>query len=543
MVKTQSHFFDQSLKIKYLIHPSHSIQSIIKMESNQSSQQIDTTKTPKGTQDFYGEPCKIRNNIMNTTRSIFELFGSQELDTPVFELRETLNGKYGEEGAKLIYNLEDQGGELLSLRYDLTVPMCRYIAKNKLKDFVRHQLQKVYRRDNPRMTLGRFREFYQCDLDIAGHYSKMIVEAEIFSLLGFILTYLGFVPLFNVTIKVNHRKILDGIFRVCGVEDSMIRAVSSAIDKLDKIPWSSSDPNTVTVRKELIEEKGLSEETADMIGKWTCKSGKGKEFLQEILQMEKINENIVSGIKDLMLLEDFMQDDPTHPLILYDLSLARGLDYYTGTIFEAVVSDVPGVGTFAAGGRYDNLVSDLSNGKVSTPCDGMSLGLERVAAILNSALSEEEVSIAQKLEKAGAQTEKEHQTLEKYRNFQKTLPLREKALSNFKGKDVSPFRDSGKTAEICVVRLDKSFQTLRYARRIANILRRELKTSVQFRMKDNPRSPSDQLTEFIKECGSIVAVFVSDKGETVNIKDLINKKQLTDVSIDDMTNVVSRLLM
>lgn len=492
-------------------------------------------KTPKGTQDFYGKACKIRNNIMNTVRLLFELFGSQELDTPVFELRETLNGKYGEEGTKLIYNLDNQGGELISLRYDLTVPMCRYVAEHKLSRFIRHQLQKVYRRDNPRMTLGRFREFYQCDLDIAGSYSKMIVDAEIFTILGLILETLCFSSLFKVTIKVNHRKILDGIFRSCGVEDKSIRAVSSAIDKLDKMPWSE-------VRKELVEEKGIPESVADEIGKWTCLSGTGVEFLNQLLQMENINDEIRSGVNDLLLLENYLNDDPVHRLIQYDLSLARGLDYYTGTIFEAVVSDVVGVGTFAAGGRYDELVGELSDGSVNTPCVGMSLGLERVAAILNSALSEDELKQAELIVKKGANTENEKSLLEKYQTYQKTLPIRKLALSNFKSD--KPFRDTGKTAEVCVIRCDDTPELLRYARKVANIIRRELKTSVQFRLTDKARTPTDQITEYVNECESAVAVFVSQKGldKFVNVKQLSTKTQKTEVPLDKMCEEILSFL-
>lgn len=538
-----SDYFDTILVVLF----EHSYYAIFTTTSKMASTENDTifiTKTPKGTQDFYGKSCKIRNNIMNNVRLLFELFGSQELDTPVFELRETLNGKYGEEGKQLIYNLEDQGGEKLSLRYDLTVPMCRYVAEHKLSRFIRHQLQKVYRRDNPRMTLGRFREFYQCDLDIAGSYSRMIVDAEVFTILGLILHSLGLSCLFDVTIKVNHRKILDGVFRSCGVDESSIRAVSSAIDKLDKIPWVSDDPSVATVRKELINDKGISEHVADAIGKWTCMSGTGVDFLNSILQMDGINDEIKSGVEDLMLLEGFLKDDPVHPLVRYDLSLARGLDYYTGTIFEAVISDVPGVGTFAAGGRYDELVKLLSNDKVNTPCVGMSLGLERVAAILNSALSEDEVLVAAKIESDGAKTEEQKQLLEKYQTFQKTLPIRKLVLKNFKSTNVKPFIDSGKTAQVCIIRCDDSPEVLKYARKVANMIRRDLKTSVQYRMTDKARTPTDQITEFVKEHESEVAVFVSQKGlnRVVNVKQLSTKTQKMDVSLSDMCDAIEAFL-
>lgn len=491
-------------------------------------------KHPKGTQDYYGKTCKIRYNIMHNVRLLFELFGSQELDTPVFELSETLNGKYGEEGTKLIYNLKDQGGELLSLKYDLTVPMCRYISQNKLARFVRHQFQKVYRRDNPRMTLGRYREFYQCDLDIAGNYFPMIADAEIFSALGLVLKSLQLLSSFSVTIKVNHRKILDGIFLLCGVEQSSFRMVSSAIDKLDKIPWGS-------VRKELVEEKQIPERVADEIGRWTQLSGVGVEFLKSLLKIGNVNDEIKIAVNDLLLLEDYLKDDPIYPFIKYDLSLARGLDYYTGVIFEAVISDAHGVGSVAAGGRFDHLVEYISNDKFRTPCVGMSLGLERIVSLVNSSsLSEQDIARAEKLIETGASKQKELGLLKKYQTYQKILEIKELALSNFKSENIRLFVDSGKTAQVCVIRCDDSQEVLKYARKVANIIRREVKTSVQFRMTEKARSPTDQIIEYVNEHSADIAVFVSQKGlnKYVNIKQLVTKRQIVDVFVEQMCDII-----
>jgi histidyl-tRNA synthetase len=163
---------------------------------------------------------------------VFKNHGATSLDTPVFELREILAGKYGED-SKLIYDLQDQGGELCSLRYDLTVPLARYLAMNtSIQQFRRYQIAKVYRRDQPAMTKGRMREFYQCDIDIAGVYDPMIPDAEILRIATEVFDALGWK---TYTIKINHRKILDGIFKVAGVPEDKIRTISSAVDKLDKV--------------------------------------------------------------------------------------------------------------------------------------------------------------------------------------------------------------------------------------------------------------------------------------------------------------------
>lgn len=510
----------------------------------------DINKTPKGTQDFFGEACEIRLSVQNVARRQFKKAGSQELDTPVFELKETLLGKYGED-SKLIYNLEDQGGEILSLRYDLTVPFCRFLVSQGRKRCNRYQIQKVYRRDNPIMTKGRYREFYQCDFDMAGTFSPMIADAETMSVLGMILSALGFTPLFQVVIKVNNRKILDGIFRSCGVEETSIRAVSSAIDKLDKLPWIASDPSLPSVRKELVEEKGISEKVADAIGEWTLLSGRGSDFLNILIQKEGVNDDIRTGVQELLLLEKFLENDPVRPLILYDMSLARGLDYYTGLIFEAIVTDVPGVGTFAAGGRYDGLVATLSNNQLSTPCVGMSLGLERVAAILNASLSKEEIEKAKALI-ANTQTapnttplsEEDKNILTLYQSYLKTLPIRRNALRNFEKKGSNQRDYTGRLAEVCVVRLDDTFDTLRYAKDVCNSVRRNV-TSAVFKMNDNARRPGEQISDFVAEYQSLIAIFVSEElraANQVNIKNLETRKQISNVPLSEINSVLMKLL-
>ncbi|CAK9441524.1 uncharacterized protein LODBEIA_P53920 [Lodderomyces beijingensis] len=375
-------------------------------------------KTPKGTKDWADKDMIIRESIFNKLSTIFKKHGGVTIDTPVFELREILTGKYGED-SKLIYNLEDQGGELCSLRYDLTVPFARFVACNSVSTIKRYHIAKVYRRDQPAMTKGRMREFYQCDFDIAGNYDLMVPDSEILNILCE-----GLVGL-NITdfkVKLNHRKILDGIFEACGVPESDIRKVSSAIDKLDKLPWEA-------VKKEIL-EKGQSEEVADKIWTFVQHSGSIREIIDILRKSDGLdNKSAQEGISEMEVLADYVEAFEIQDYLKFDLSLARGLDYYTGLIYEAVTSasappknaselkskaaekktekknkqkkdgavageeaqveeeeeedasEYVGVGSIAAGGRYDNLVGMFANNK-SIPCVGISFGVERLFSII-----------------------------------------------------------------------------------------------------------------------------------------------------------------
>lgn len=324
----------------------------------------------------------IRNSLFNTITDIFQRHGAVTIDTPVFEMRDILSGKYGED-SKLIYDLANQGGEDCSLRYDLTVPFARYLAMQGKKDaqqMKRYQIAKVYRRDQPVMTKGRLREFYQCDFDIAGVYDAMIPDAEVLKILCDTLDAVKI----DFKIKLNHRQILDGIFQVCGVLPENIRSISSAVDKLDKISWND-------VKKEMMVEKGLDELTADRIGTYVeGLKGKDTPSLLDYLQKDEAfmaNPSACQGVNDIKLLLEFLDIFNVKDRVQLDLSLARGLDYYTGIIYEAVQTESQGVGSIAAGGRYDDLVGMFSgtnkNGKPKTiPCVGISIGVERVFSIL-----------------------------------------------------------------------------------------------------------------------------------------------------------------
>uniref|UniRef100_A0A7N8XLI6 histidine--tRNA ligase n=1 Tax=Mastacembelus armatus TaxID=205130 RepID=A0A7N8XLI6_9TELE len=349
-------------------------------------------KTAKGTRDYNPKQMAIREKVFNTIINCFKRHGAETIDTPVFELKETLTGKYGED-SKLIYDLKDQGGELLSLRYDLTVPFARYLAMNKITNIKRYHIAKVYRRDNPAMTRGRYREFYQCDFDIAGQYDAMIPDAECLRIVHEILSELD---LGDFRIKVNDRRILDGMFAVCGVPDDKFRTICSTVDKLDKMPWED-------VKKEMVNEKGLSEEAAEQIGEYVSMQG-GKTLAERLLQDHKISQSkqacAVVFEKSLFHYRFYFIFFCLYYGVVFDLSLARGLDYYTGVIYEALLTQAGvaqisteaqngatseenvSVGSVAGGGRYDGLVGMFDPKGRKVPCVGVSIGIERIFSIM-----------------------------------------------------------------------------------------------------------------------------------------------------------------
>ncbi|KAG1859822.1 hypothetical protein F4604DRAFT_1791949 [Suillus subluteus] len=419
-------------------------------------------KTAKGTRDYGAAEMFCREHVERIVKDVFTSYGGSALDTPVFERKDVLAGKYGED-QKLIFDLMDQGGEQLALRYDHTVPLARYLAMAGATVQAKiWQVGKVYRRDNPVMSKGRMREFSQADLDITGAWDPMIPDAEIISLLCTILTRLD---VGEFTVKLNHRKILDGIFEVCGVPQDKIRSISSAVDKLDKLPW-------LEVKKEMTDEKGLSSDVADKIGEYV--KHKGGPSLLDLLKADATlmaNPSAKQGISDMDILFTLLRAYKVLDKISFDMSLARGLDYYTGIIYEAIVeasappaltanateSQAPskpkpskkakaddgeedeldesqvGVGSIAAGGRYDNLVgmftaAAAAEGKKAPglPCIGVSIGLDRIFAIVwpkwvekgmrsketmvyvlaaGDGLLEERIALVQELREAGIKTD------------------------------------------------------------------------------------------------------------------------------------------
>ncbi|KAI6661375.1 Histidyl-tRNA synthetase, cytoplasmic [Oopsacas minuta] len=356
---------------------------LIKKEHDKDDKPQFSLKCAKGARDFDPQQMAVRDQLFSTITSCFKRHGAVTIDTPVFELKDTLTGKYGED-SKLIYDLQDQGGELLSLRYDLTVPFARYVAMNRIKQIKRYHIAKVYRRDNPSIQKGRYREFYQCDFDIAGQFDPMIPDSECIRVVAEILKELN---LSDFVIKVNHRLLLDAIFSISGVSEANFRTVCSSVDKLDKISWEE-------VRNELVKEKHIPQETADKIGTYVNLSGDNS--LLNKLQTDPLlstNQNAQIAINELQLLYTYCQRLLIGQFVTFDMSLARGLDYYTGVIYEAVL--IGGhkyeVGSVAAGGRYDGLVGMFDVKNRAVPCVGVSIGVERLFSIMEQKMKGEKI--------------------------------------------------------------------------------------------------------------------------------------------------------
>uniref|UniRef100_A0A8D2H3E4 histidine--tRNA ligase n=1 Tax=Urocitellus parryii TaxID=9999 RepID=A0A8D2H3E4_UROPR len=253
-------------------------------------------KIPKGTRDLSPQQMVVREKILDMVVSCFKRHGAKGLDTPAFELTEMLTEKY-EEHSGLMYDLKDQGGELLSLRYDLTVPFARYLAMNKLKKMKRYQVGKVWRRESPTIVQGRYREFCQCDFDIAGHFDPMIPDAECLKIMCEVLSGL---QLGDFLIKVNDRRVVDGMFAVCGVPESKFRAICASMDKLDKMSWRD-------VRHEMVAKKGLAPEVADRIGEYIQCHG-GVSLIEQLFQDPRLSQNkqALEGLGDLKLLFEYL---------------------------------------------------------------------------------------------------------------------------------------------------------------------------------------------------------------------------------------------
>ncbi|KAM3840244.1 histidine--tRNA ligase, cytoplasmic-like isoform 1-T1 [Vipera latastei] len=350
-------------------------------------------KVPKGSRDFSPKQMAIRENIFSTIISCFKRHGAVTIDTPVFELKvsELLLGNYGEE-TKLIYDLEDQGGEMLSLRYDLTVPFARYLAMNKIKRCKRYHIAKVYRREKPSLKRGRFREFIQCDFDIAGQYDPMIPDAECLKVMHEILTAL---QVGDFIIKINDRRILQGIFTICGIPEIKFERACSTLDKLDKVTWEE-------VKNEMIIEDGISPKCVDRISEYVQLHG-GPCLIEKLLKDPKLVQNrlAMEGLEDMKLLFEYLTLFGIIDQVSLHLSLARGLAYYTGVIYEAVLlcqkhshlNESLSLSSVAGGGRYDELVAKFDSKGYKVPCVGLSIGVERIFSILeqNNEMAKEKI--------------------------------------------------------------------------------------------------------------------------------------------------------
>ena len=344
---------------------------------------------PKGTRDFSPVEMAKRNYIFKTIRDVYHLYGFQQIETPSMEMLSTLMGKYGEEGDKLLFKIQNSGDyfsgitdeELLSrnaaklaskfcekgLRYDLTVPFARYVVMHRDEitfPFKHYQIQPVWRADRPQK--GRYREFYQCDADVVGSDS-LLNEVELMQIVDTVFTRFGI----RVCIKINNRKILTGIAEIIGEADKIVD-ITVAIDKLDKIGLDN-------VNKELA-EKGISEESIAKLQPIILLSGTNAEKLATLKTVLSDSETGLKGVEESEFILNTLQTMGLKNEIELDLTLARGLNYYTGAIFEVKALDVQ-IGSITGGGRYDNLTGVFGMAGVSGV--GISFGADRIFDVLN----------------------------------------------------------------------------------------------------------------------------------------------------------------
>lgn len=331
------------------------------------------TGPARGMRDFLPEDVRRRQYVIGVIADVYQKYGFEPLETPAVENLETLQGKYGEEGDRLIFKIlkRGEGAETgqadLALRYDLTVPLARVVAeyRGKLpKFFKRYQVQPVWRADRPQK--GRFREFYQCDVDAIGSLS-MTVEAELLSAAADVFVKLGFK---DFQIVVNHRKLLNAVLAHAGVPAELHGAALVVIDKADKIGIDG-------VRKEL-GEKGLSEAVANTLLEQLASAPPANLSEWMGAQSNALNDEGKAGIEDLRQIFALCQSTSAGAHLVLDRSLARGLSYYTGPIFEIRVTDL--AGSLGGGGRYDNLIGMFSGENI--PASGISLGLERILVVM-----------------------------------------------------------------------------------------------------------------------------------------------------------------
>ena len=344
---------------------------------------------PKGTRDFSPVEMAKRNYIFNTIREVFHLFGYQQIETPSMENLSTLMGKYGDEGDKLLFKIQNSGDyfsgltdeELLSrnaaklaskfcekgLRYDLTVPFARYVVMHRDEisfPFKRYQIQPVWRADRPQK--GRYREFYQCDADVVGSNS-LLNEVELVQMIDRVYGKFGI----RVSIKINNRKILTGIAEIIGEADKIVD-ITVAIDKLDKIGLDN-------VNAELA-SKGIPQEAIEKLQPIIMLSGSNEEKLETLKAVLAASETGLKGVEESEFILKTVASLGVKSEVELDLTLARGLNYYTGAIFEVKALDVQ-IGSISGGGRYDNLTGVFGMSGMSGV--GISFGADRIYDVLN----------------------------------------------------------------------------------------------------------------------------------------------------------------
>ncbi len=326
---------------------------------------------PKGTRDFGPAEMVGRNYIFNIVRSVFRKYGYQCIETPSMENLSTLLGKYGEEGDKLLFRIQNSGEKAAlapekGLRYDLTVPFARFVVQHQNEiafPFKRYQIQPVWRADRPQK--GRYREFYQCDVDVIGSKS-LLNELELVQMVDDVFGQMGI----RVVIKLNNRKILAGLAEVSGQPDKLVD-ITVAIDKIDKIGLDA-------VKQELT-EKGLTEQAIAVIEPVLTLSGTTAEKLARMRELLATSETGLKGLEEIGTLFSLIDGAGISQAVELDLSLARGLNYYTGAIFEVKALDFA-IGSICGGGRYDDLTGIF--GLPNTSGVGISFGADRIYDVL-----------------------------------------------------------------------------------------------------------------------------------------------------------------
>ena len=347
-----------------------------------------STATPKGTKDFLPTETAKRNYIFDTIKSVFKLHGYSPIETPAMENLSTLLGKYGDEGDKLIFRILNSGDFLKKmdendfnkpdlskivnkisekgLRYDLTVPFARFVVKNQNEltlPFKRYQIQPVWRADKPQK--GRYREFYQCDVDVIGS-KTMINEYELIQIINSVFEKLKI----NAHIKINNRKILAGIFEIVGEADKFI-PITVAIDKINKIGID----NVI----EELNKIGLSKNAIKTLANLLDKKNNSNNNISELKNILTNNPTGKEGIEEIEKILNYLENDNLFVKVNFDFSLARGLSYYTGTIFEVIANDAE-IGSICGGGRYDDLTEMFGLKDISGV--GVSFGAERIYDVM-----------------------------------------------------------------------------------------------------------------------------------------------------------------
>ncbi len=330
--------------------------------------QLSEMRTVRGMRDLFGLEMRVRDYLISTAVDVFQQFGYEPLDSPVMELWETLSAKGGEDVEAETFKFTDKGEREVGLRFDLTVPLARIIATNPHlpKPFKRYAIGKAWRYDRPQA--GRYREFEQADVDIIGASSPAADAEVVLVALEFLRRVFGK----DYVIKINNRKVLKGLTEKAGVSDDLAFECFRAIDKLDKIGRDG-------VLQEL-ETRGISNKSSEFLIDAIAINGSGTETLQQFRDLLNGSKIGIEGVDELMLMAEIFEEANQKDTTIFDMSLARGLDYYTGPVFEGHYLGGSDVGSILGGGRYDHLIERF--GGPATPATGISLGIGRLIEVV-----------------------------------------------------------------------------------------------------------------------------------------------------------------